>query len=71
MYPASLDTFSEHVDPVDLSLNRVDEMRIYRHEMLWQAGEPAMPSAVNLVSLVLLQTEGGERRSAGAGAADR
>ena len=64
MYPASLDTFSEHVDPVDLSLRRVDETRVYRHILQWQAGESAMPRAVDQMTRDRITTLDQRRRPA-------
>ena len=66
MYPALVDTFAEYVDSVDRSLQRVEEMIIHRYDLSWQAGEPAMPPAVDGVLLALLRAERGGRQDAGA-----
>ena len=59
MYPAPVDTFSEHVDSVDMSPQRVDAMRMYRHILPRQAGEPTMSPVVDRELLALLRAEGG------------
>ena len=44
MHPASIDTLSEHVDPMVASCRRAGETRPIA---TWQAGEPALTSFVN------------------------
>lgn len=62
MHPVPDDKSSEHVDPIDTSIQRVDNERTYQHVGPWNSDGPVMLTAANRVSCALPPAEGRSRQ---------